>query len=334
MNKKVLTNCWIIFTIAFLILIVASMSAVIYGAKDIQVKDVIESFVHYDSSDTSHQIIRELRFPRVGGAMLIGAAFGVAGAIMQGITRNPLADTGILGINAGATFVVSLCFAFYPALSYGWLTVLSFGGAAAATVIIYLFARHPTRGITPMRLILAGMIVTALLSSLSSGIAIYFDLSQDIAFWFAGGIAGVGWEELRWLIPILLPAILLSFLLSKSITLISVGEEVAINLGGSVRRTQFLATIIAIILAGVSASAVGAVSFVGLVVPHISRRFVGTDYRYVLPLSALLGAVFLVMADLASRTIQPPREVAIGAMAALVGVPFFLYLARRETKNL
>ncbi|PFE25475.1 ferrichrome ABC transporter permease [Bacillus anthracis] len=308
--------------------------AVAFGAKDIHLQTVWTAVFDYNPKLTQHQIIYELRLPRVIGAAIVGAAFAVAGAVMQGVTRNPLADAGVLGINAGAMFVVALSFAFFPHMPYSYLMIVSFIGAVLSTVLIFIIGSATTGGLTPMRLTIAGAVMAALLHSLSSGVAIYYDLSQDLAFWYAGGVAGVKWEHLKFLVPIILITIVFATVLGRSISLISMGDDVATNLGVKTNRTRILGMIIVVILAGVSVSAVGSIGFVGLVIPHIARKLVGVNYRLIIPMSALLGAMLLVLADLGARTVNPPKELAIGIMVALVGVPFFLYIARKVGREL
>lgn len=308
--------------------------AVAFGAKDIHLQMVWAAVFDYNPKLTQHQIIYELRLPRVIGAAVVGAAFAVAGAVMQGVTRNPLADAGVLGINAGAMFVVALSFAFFPHMPYSYLMVVSFIGAVLSTVLIFIIGSATAGGLTPMRLTIAGAVMAALLHSLSSGVAIYYDLSQDLAFWYAGGVAGVKWEHLKFLVPIIFITIVFATVLGRSISLISMGDDVATNLGVKTNRTRILGMIIVVILAGVSVSAVGSIGFVGLVIPHIARKIVGVNYRLIIPMSALLGAMLLVLADLGARTVNPPKEIAIGIMVALIGVPFFLYIARKVGREL
>ncbi|MHA4411021.1 FecCD family ABC transporter permease [Bacillus cereus] len=308
--------------------------AVAFGAKDIHLQTVWTAVFDYNPKLTQHQIIYELRLPRVIGAAVVGAAFAVAGAVMQGVTRNPLADAGVLGINAGAMFVVALSFAFFPHMPYSYLMIVSFIGAVLSTVLIFIIGSATSGGLTLMRLTIAGAVMAALLHSLSSGVAIYYDLSQDLAFWYAGGVAGVKWEHLKFLVPIILITIVFATILGRSISLISMGDDVATNLGVKTNRTRILGMIIVVILAGVSVSAVGSIGFVGLVIPHIARKLVGVNYRLIIPMSALLGAMLLVLADLGARTVNPPKELAIGIMVALVGVPFFLYIARKVGREL
>ncbi|MBE7099069.1 FecCD family ABC transporter permease [Bacillus cereus] len=324
--------CFMSLTI--LCLIGSIFLAIAFGAKDIYLQTVWAAVFDYNPKVTQHQIIYELRLPRVIGAAVVGAAFAVAGAVMQGVTRNPLADAGVLGINAGAMFVVALSFAFFPHMPYSYLMIVSFIGAVLSTVLIFIIGSATSGGLTPMRLTIAGAVMAALLHSLSSGVAIYYDLSQDLAFWYAGGVAGVKWEHLKFLVPIILITIVFATVLGRSISLISMGDDVATNLGVKTNRTRILGMIIVVILAGVSVSAVGSIGFVGLVIPHIARKLVGVNYRLIIPMSAFLGAMLLVLADLGARTVNPPKELAIGIMVALVGVPFFLYIARKVGREL
>lgn len=324
--------CFMSLTI--ICLIGAIFLAVAFGAKDIHLQTVWAAVFDYNPKLTQHQIIYELRLPRVIGAAVVGAAFAVAGAVMQGVTQNPLADAGVLGINAGAMFVVALSFAFFPHMPYSYLMIVSFIGAVLSTVLIFIIGSATSGGLTPMRLTIAGAVMAALLHSLSSGVAIYYDLSQDLAFWYAGGVAGVKWEHLKFLVPIILITIVFATALGRSISLISMGDDVATNLGVKTNRTRILGMIMVVILAGVSVSAVGSIGFVGLVIPHIARKLVGVNYQLIIPMSALLGAILLVLADLGARTVNPPKELAIGIMVALVGVPFFLYIARKVGSEL
>ncbi|MBE7105668.1 iron ABC transporter permease [Bacillus cereus] len=333
-NRRIHIKFICFMSLTIICLIGAIFLAVAFGAKDIHLQTVWAAVFDYNPKLTQHQIIYELRLPRVIGAAVVGAAFAVAGAVMQGVTRNPLADAGVLGINAGAMFVVALSFAFFPHMPYSYLMIVSFIGAVLSTVLIFIIGSATSSGLTPMRLTIAGAVMAALLHSLSSGVAIYYDLSQDLAFWYAGGVAGVKWEHLKFLVPIILITIVFATVLGRSISLISMGDDVATNLGVKTNRTRILGMIIVVILAGVSVSAVGSIGFVGLVIPHIARKLVGVNYRLIIPMSALLGAMLLVLADLGARTVNPPKELAIGIMVALVGVPFFLYIARKVGREL
>lgn len=304
------------------------------GAADIRLTTVWQAVFRFQPDVTQHQIIQELRLPRAIAGAMVGACFAVAGAIMQGITRNPLADSGLLGVNAGAGFTLALCFAFMPGLPFVYLILYSFLGAALGAGMVYGISSMARNGLTPFRLALSGAAVGALLVALSEGIALYFRIGQDLAFWYAGGVAGTKWLQLKLMFPWIAAAMVGAILLSRSITVLSLGEELAVGLGQRTGLVKLLAMIIVLVLAGVAVSAVGAVGFIGLVIPHVVRALVGVDYRWIIPCSAILGSLLMVFADIAARMIHPPYETPVGALIALIGVPFFLYLVRKERREL
>ncbi|MGA3603029.1 FecCD family ABC transporter permease [Lysinibacillus agricola] len=330
-NTKAFYTTLLISTI---LLICSLFFALSFGAKSLPLSTIWEAIWQFDESNVEHQVIHSVRFPRVLASALVGAAFAVAGTLMQGVTRNPLADVGVLGINAGATFVVAISFVIFPNIPFTLLMILSFIGATCTTLFIFFLGMNAPGGLTPLKLTLAGTVIASMLHSLTAGIAIYFELSQDLAFWYAGGVAGVEWPQLIAIAPIIVTVLIAAMLLGKPLSIMAMGEEMAINLGLNTKRIRILAIIFALLLAGVSVAAVGSIAFVGLVIPHIARKFVGVDYRFVLPISALLGALLLVIADLVARTIDPPKEFAIGVIVAMIGVPFFLMIARKEKRAL
>ncbi|KYD11808.1 FecCD family ABC transporter permease [Saccharococcus caldoxylosilyticus] len=323
---------------AAVLVLVVGLSAILFsiaaaisvGAADIGLATVWDALFHYDAQQTAHAVIRDLRLPRSLADVLVGAGFAVAGAIMQGMTRNPLADAGLLGLNAGSTLAVAVCFAFFSGFSYQALILWSFCGAAVAAAFVYGISLLSRGGMTPTRLVLAGAAVSALFTSLSEGIAIHFQLSQELAFWFAGGVAGVKWSQLKLLAPWLVSALVFALLLGRSITLLSFGEEVAVGLGQKTKMVKLAGAIVVLVLAGGAVSAVGPIGFVGLIVPHLARFLVGVDYRYVIPCSAVLGGLLMIWADIGARMINPPYETPIGVLFALIGVPFFLYVSRKR----
>lgn len=304
------------------------------GAAEIPLSSVWNALFHFNTQDTQHLIVVDLRLPRVLASALVGAAFAVAGAVMQGMTRNPMADSGLMGLNAGAGFALSICFAFFPGLSYMRLILFSFMGATIGAGLTYGIASLRRGGATPMRLVLSGAAVSALLAALSQGIALYFDVAQNIMFWTAGGVAGSNWEQIRIMTPWLTCGVLGAIALSRSISIMSLGKDVAKGLGLNTMLINFLCAVVVLMLAGASVTVIGAVGFVGLIVPHLSRFLVGMDYRFIIPSSAVAGSLLVVLADLGARTLNPPFETPIGALIALIGVPFFLYLSRKERRGL
>jgi len=294
---------------------------------------VVKAFTHFDSRNPQHLMIIDLRLPRVLISGLIGAALAVAGAIMQGTTRNPMADSGLMGINAGAGFAIALCFAFMPGISYGMLIVFSFLGAALGALLINGIPASHKGGRSPMDLVLAGAAISALLSALSQGIALGFEAGRDVLFWTVGGVANVTWQQFYILAPVVLAALLCAFLLSPFVSILNMGEDVATGLGLNTVLIHCLCTLVVLALAGISVSVVGSVSFVGLMIPHGARFLVGVDYKKIIPSAAVLGALLLVLADLGARTVNPPFEVPLGVITSLLGVPFFLYLSHKTRRD-
>jgi iron complex transport system permease protein len=324
---------WFFIILSAGILILAMVFSLTRGAAEIPLPALWDALFHFDPRQTQHLIVRNLRLPRIIASALVGASLAAAGGVMQGITRNPMADSGLMGLNAGAGFALSLCFAFFPGLAYRQIILVSFLGAAMGAVLVNGIASLRRGGATPMRLVLAGAAVSALLAALSQGIALYFNVAQNIMFWTAGGVAGSDWNQVRIMLPWIGGALLGAFALSRSVSLLSLGEEVAKGLGVKTIRVNVLCSLFVLVLAGASVSVVGAVSFVGLVIPHIVRFLLGVDYRRIIPASAVLGALLMVLADLGARTLNPPFETPVGAITALIGVPFFLYLARMQRRG-
>lgn len=321
----------IVGIIGLIFTIVLSIS---FGAADISLGTIWTAVTQYSPGLTTHQVIHDIRLPRVLGAALVGASFAVAGAIMQGMTRNPLADSGLLGLNSGAALMLAICFAFFPGLPYMYLILWSFVGAGLGVLIVYGIGSLSNGGLAPMRLVLAGAAVSTLLGALGEGIALYYRIGQNLAFWYAGGVSGTKWSHLQILSPWILIAMIGALTLSRSITVLSLGEEIAVGLGQRTAAVKVWGMMIVLILAGAAVSVLGAVGFVGLIIPHLTRYIVGHDYRWIISCSILYGALLVVLADLIARMLNPPYETPVGALIAFIGVPFFLYLARKGGKEL
>ncbi|WP_163100665.1 FecCD family ABC transporter permease [Peribacillus alkalitolerans] len=318
-----------ILTLGFVLLIGSIVLAISVGAANIDFLTVWRSIFNYDSSNSADQIIRSIRLPRELGAALVGAAFAVSGAIMQGMTRNPLADPGLLGLNAGASLALACVFAFHASPTYLTVMIISFIGAGIGAGMVFGLGSLSRNGMTPLRITLAGAAVSALLASLGEGVALYFKLSQDLAFWTAGGVSGTNWQQLKLITPVVIGGVLVAIIFSKGLTILSFGEEMAKGLGQRTALTKTILMIVVLLLAGTAVSLVGSIAFVGLMLPHIVRFLVGTDYRWIIPCSAMFGSVLMVLADTTARMINPPFETPMGAIISLIGVPFFLYLARK-----
>ncbi len=323
----------IILFVGLIVLLLTGALSISFGAADINLKTVWTGVFEFDPNLTSHQIIQELRMPRVIAAALVGAFLAVSGAIMQGMTRNPLASPSIMGVTAGSAFMIAIAFAFFPGTSYIGLMIWSFVGAGLGVGLVFTIGSFSKGGLTPVKLALAGVAVTALLQSVSTAIAIHFNVAQDITFWYAGGVAGTRWVMIQILIPVAIIGLILALLVAPSITVLSLGDDMAKGLGQRTAHVKIVGTIVVLLLTGAAVAVAGTIGFIGLVIPHITRFLVGVDYRWIIPCAAVLGALLLVLADLGARMINPPFETPVGAITAMIGVPFFLYLARREGKG-
>lgn len=324
----------IILFLGLILLIFGLGASISLGAADIKLRTVWEAIFHFNPDLTEHQIIQELRLPRALAGVLVGAFLAMSGAIMQGMTRNPLASPSIMGVTQGSAFAIAIAFAFFPGISYLGLMFSSFLGSALAVAIVFGIGSIAPGGLTPVKLALAGTAVGAFLMSISSGIAIHFNVAQDISFWYAGGVAGTKWVSIEILVPIAVFGIIAGLMLARSITILSLGDDVAVGLGQKTVLIKTFGTIVVLVLTGAAVSVAGTVGFIGLVIPHITRALVGVDYRWIIPCSAVLGGLLLVMADIGARMVNPPFETPVGAITACIGVPFFLYLARKEGREM
>lgn len=319
--------------LGIVILLVAVFLSLIYGHTEISLSTIYSAFAHSDNSP-GQIVLRTVRIPRALIAALVGGSLAVAGALMQALTRNPLASPGILGVNAGAAMMVVVAVFLFrlPTLSlYAWFAFL---GAALAAVLVYGLASLGRGSVTPLRLTVAGAAMTALLQSLMQAILVVNERTLDeIRFWLAGSVAGRDLEILMQVLPYMLVGLVGALALSGQITTLSLGEDVAKGLGQRTGWVKGAIGLLVVLLAGSSVAVAGPVGFIGLAVPHLCRWLVGTDYRWILPYSALMGAILLVLADVGARFVIRPEEVPVGVMTALLGAPFFIYLARQEVKR-
>ncbi|MFX4304672.1 iron ABC transporter permease [Exiguobacterium sp. A1_3_1] len=276
-------------------------------------------------------VLTNLRLPRLLLGLLLGANLAVAGAIMQAVTRNPLASPQVFGVNAGASFLVVLSLLIFPSLGTANLLYFAFAGALLGGVLVFSFAS--IRGMTALKLALVGMAIHLLLTSLTKGLILFNDRITNVLYWLSGSLSDASWLELRIVLPWSLAGLILAASLAKSLAVFQLGQDVAVGLGQKVTRIRLLAGISVVLLAGVTVAVAGAIGFIGLMVPHITRRLVGEDYRIVLPVSAVIGGLLLTYADVLARFIAYPYESPVGIVTSLLGAPFFLLLARRQMKG-
>lgn len=296
-----------------------------WGAADISFQTVVKALTAFDAAEQDQQIIRNIRLPRLLADLLIGGAFAAGGCLIQGVTRNSLADSGLLGINGGAALGLALSFVFFPAATANQVALFSFLGALGATLLIFCITQFSQNTRNEVGLILAGIAISGFFQAVSQGLGLYFNLQQDLAFWFIGGTANVTWQQLMTVSPLIGGALLVSWLLTKEVNILLLGEETAISLGRNPAFIRASVLFLVMALVGGSVSLVGPVSFIGLVVPHVMRHFSGSDYRLLLPLSFLGGALLVLLADFVARMVNPPFETPFGILLSVIGVPFLLY---------
>jgi iron complex transport system permease protein len=289
---------------------------------------VWDVLLHGGHSDAA-EVIRTMRIPRTLIGLMVGAALGVAGAVMQGLTRNPIAEPGVLGVSRGAAVGVLCAIAFAGVHTLAGYVWFAFAGAGVAGVAVYAIAARGRGGATPVKLALAGAAVNALLVSVISAILTTRGAALDeFRFWQVGSLSGRGADVAEQVWPFLLAGLLLVLAVARGLDALALGEDVAKGLGQNVATVRVVGGLGATVLTGVGVAAAGPIAFVGLAVPHIARALVGADHRWLLPMAALLGPVMLLVSDVAGRILVPPGEVPAGVMTALVGVPFLVALVR------
>ena len=318
----------LILTVFLLIAFGGMVISLIKGAVNISGSDIIYNLIHKTAS-VQGQIIWNIRLPRTLVGALVGLNLALSGAILQAVMKNPLADPHIIGISSGAGLAGIIVLILLPKMEY-LLTPVAFAGAMAAAGLIYILAWKG--GIRPVRIILAGVAVSAFLGSgISALLVFYSDRVHGALMWMVGGLSARGWMHLYIILPYSICGSLLALYGARQLNVLSLGDEVARGLGLKVELTRIMMTAVAALLAASAVSVVGLLGFVGLIVPHGARLLIGTDYRFLLPASALLGIGVVTLSDTLARTMFSPVELPVGIIMAFIGAPFFLYLLRRES---
>jgi iron complex transport system permease protein len=313
------------------LVVVAALASVAIGAKAIALRTVLDALVAYRPAIEDHLIVHELRIPRTVLGLCVGAALGLAGAVMQGITRNPLADPGLLGINAGAALaVVVSTFAFGITSTFGQVW-FAFAGAAVAGLAVYVLGSIGRGGASPVKLAIAGAAMAALLGSFTAALLLLDEATLDqYRFWAVGSLAGrdidVAWQVL----PFLVLGAVLAIGCSRALNGLALGDDVARSLGQRVALVRALAAGSVVLLCGAATAAAGPIWFVGLTVPHVARAITGPDHRWLLPYSMVIGAILLVGADIVGRVVVRPGELEVGIVTAFIGAPVFIAFVRRR----
>jgi iron complex transport system permease protein len=318
----------VVLVVALLILLGAALVSLLIGTRVLSPAEMLDGLTRRDQVPAA--VVWELRFPRTMLALLVGAALGAAGVIAQSVTRNPLADPGLLGISAGAAVAVVAGSALLDLGPGTARVLLALVGAAVATAVVYALAHRSPEGLTPVNMTLAGMAVTAFLgAAVSAAVLLSATTMDQYRFWVVGALSI---PDARVLIPGLVPAAIggvLTLLVSGSLNALGLGDDTAAALGVSVVRTRLVAGAAVVLLSGTAVALSGPIVFVGLLIPHIARALVGNDVRRLLALSVFLGPLLLLAADVVGRLVARPSEVQVGVVTAVLGTPFFIWLTRR-----
>lgn len=321
-----------IFIILFsiLLLFILMILTIGIGSVNIPVKEIIDIFLG-KGDEINRSIVMDMRLPRIILAVFVGASLSISGALLQSVMKNPLADPGITGVSSGASLVAILIMIYFPNLQRV-LPLMAFLGAMTACAIVFLLSWD--NGLNSLRIILAGVAVNAMFLGATSLLSILnSEKIQGVLLWINGSLAYRGWREVSYFVPYSILGIILSLFCIKGANLLSLGDNAAINLGVNVNRTRLLLSLVAVFLAGISTSVVGIIGFIGLIVPHISRLLLGYDYKYLIPMSGVLGGILLLLADTLARFIARPLELPVGVIMSMIGGPFFLFLLRRRKSN-
>ncbi|AHM67917.1 MULTISPECIES: FecCD family ABC transporter permease [Paenibacillus] len=318
------TIAWITLPI---LLLAVSVYGLAYGSVSIPLQEINQVLLHNDES-TYRTILMDLRLPRVLVGLLVGACLAASGALLQGVMKNPLADPGIIGVSAGGGLAAVITMVMLPQLSY-LLPVTAFLGAFLSAIVIYLLAWD--RGASPVKIVLAGVAINALLGALTNGVMVmYSDRVQAVLPWLSGGLNGRSWHHLEFMAPYAIIGLIASLFAIKPANLLLLGDDSAQLLGQRVELQRMLIILLSALLAGTAVSVAGLIGFVGLVVPHVIRLLIGEDYRFLLPLSIVGGGTLVVLADTVARSWFDPIELPVGILLAVIGAPFFLILLKKR----
>ncbi|MEK0312239.1 FecCD family ABC transporter permease [Cohnella sp. 56] len=309
----------------------ALILSVLLGSKDIGTGTVLDALLRFDPGNVDHQIIRHSRIPRAVGAMLVGAFLAVSGALMQGMTRNYLASPSVLGVTDGSAFAITLCMVLAPNASSMGMIACSLIGSAASIAVVFGLSFALPGGLSPVRMAILGTVVGTFLSGVSAAVATYFQISQNISFWYNARLHQLDPGLIQLAVPFAVVGLGLAMWIARPVTLLSLGEETASGLGQRTGLVKFAAMASVVILTGISVAIAGKIAFIGLIVPHIVRYATrDIDYARLIPCAAVAGGVFLTLCDVLARFLNYPFEMPIGVVTAVLGVPFILYLIRTK----
>lgn len=314
---------------SIVVLALLCVASVAFGTRIVSLDEIVGALG--GGTETVGQAAVVARIPRTVLGMLVGAALALSGTTMQAVTRNPLADPGILGVSGGAALAVVVGIAFFGLANPFSYMLVAIAGAAGAAVFVYLVGSIGRGGASPLKLALAGAASSAAFMSLVSAVLLpRVDVMDTFRFWQVGGVGGATWERITMVTPVLVVGALICVLFARGMNSLALGDDLAAGLGENVGRTRIISSAGAVILCGAATAVAGPIGFVGLVVPHMCRLLVGSDHRWLLPFSAITGAGLLVAADVIGRVIARPEEIQVGIVTAIIGAPVFIWIVRRQ----
>lgn len=312
------------------LMITAAAASMILGRTPITFHMLWDAYRSYDETSVEHVVLLTERLPRTIIAAVVGASLAAAGGLMQALTRNPLASPSVFGINSGAIFFIVIAVVVLSVSSLTTMMWFGFAGAAIAAAVVYMLGSLGRDGLTPIKIVLAGTAISALFASFTQAILVLDGTGlQDVLFWLAGSVSGRTLEMLYPVLPYMAAAALVALFMGRPINLLLTGDDIARGMGQNVLLVKVMMGGVTVLLAGGSVAVAGSIGLVGLIVPHIMRIFVGNDYRWLIPYCFLGGAILLMSADVVARLVIMPQEVPLGVMTALIGGPFFIYIARK-----
>lgn len=330
LSKK--TKAFIIIS-AFLLLTIISIACVFIGTVAFSLSDFLQILNGSVTDGYLYQIITNVRIPRIISGILVGMNLAVAGVLLQGVLRNPMASPNIIGVNSGAGLMAVIVMTILPSQLL-LLPIAAFMGSLLASLLVYTLSFRGSRKSSTVHIVLAGVAISAFLNAVTSGIMMLNSDVLDITYsWMLGSLSGRSWSAVESVLPYTIVGLLSALFLAPKINLFTLGDELATSIGLKTDRYRVIIIIIASILAGSAVSAAGAIGFVGLIAPHTGRLIIGSDHKFLIPLSAIFGAILLVVSDTVARTIFQPVELSVGIVTGILGAPFFLLLLHRSKEN-
>ena len=318
-----------LFICSIVLLLLCGLASLAFGARSVSFQDVIKALFHSGRSTLNEIVVAE-RIPRTVFSIIAGAALGVSGSLMQAITRNPIADPSILGVNTGASLFVVSGIAFFHIGTANEYIIFALVGAAVTSIFVYGVGSLGYGGATPIKLALAGAATSAALSSLVNAIILpRTEVMNAFRFWQVGSVSGATWEGITTVLPFIIIGLIIAIAVSPSLDTLSMGEEMAVGLGVRTGLVRFMGAMAGILLCGATTALAGPIGFVGLMVPHIMRSFCGPNLRLIIPMSAIGGAILLTLSDVIGRLIGSPSELEAGIVTAFLGAPILIIIARK-----